>query len=57
MIVKQVLDGLKFNGHVVLIFQGRILTGGNPARVCYKYGCYEVSYSCIQDNTLIINCK
>lgn len=57
MIVKQVLDGLCFNGHVVLIFDGRILTGGSPGKVCKKYGFYEISYFCIQDNVLIIRCK
>lgn len=57
MIVKQVLDGLKFNGHVVLMFQGRVLAGGSPDRVCKKYGIYEISYSSIQDKVLVICCK
>lgn len=57
MIVKEVLDRLCFNGHVVLIFYGRIQIGESSGKVYKKYGFYEISYFCIQDNVLIICCK
>lgn len=57
MVLKQVLPGLNFNGHVVVLFNGVPICGGSPEKIVKKCGYYEVKYSCVRDGVLLITCK
>jgi len=57
MILKEVLKGLKFNGHVVLLVNGVPVIGGMPDKVIKRFEYYEVTYSCISDSVLLISIK
>ena len=57
MVLNQLLPGLNFNGHIVIFLDGRYVCGGSPEKVLKKCGYYEIKYSCIKDNVLVITCK